>query len=921
VKKILNSILDIRKGEVVLTLLMTANYYLILMTYYFLKPARDSLFLVKISPEMLPLVFIVTALVTAPIVTMYLRASRSLPLNKLIILTVGVIIINLLILRWLIQINQSWVYYLFYTWVSIYGALTTSQFWLLANAVYDSSQAKRLFTLLGLGGILGAFTGGEVTNLFIRVLGISTENLLYFCIAFLIVSALLVTFIWSRARQDAPRTITGRQRHKEAAPARLSQSLKTILQSRHLRLTVGIVALTMMVASFVDFQFKTVSYNAFSEKEELTAFLGTFYGRLSLVSFALQMFFGYRLIRLLGVGGIIMFLPISLIIGSAAMLIYPGLIAGSLLRGADGALKYSLDKTGRELLFLPISLDIKKRSKIFIDMFVDRWFRGLAGALLLLFTMVIGLSIREISIVVLVLLMIWLILTMLMRKEYINSFRLAIAKRRIDAGEIRMHINDENTVNTLILLLGSTNDRQVVYALDMLKSVKNVELIHPVKPLLKHGNYEVRYKALEVLQIHADQSLNDDIKSLLEDGNPEVRREAVYYLCRNAEEGETASLQEYLYQPNRMIQNAALACIAEHGNAEQYGLVDEKFVLSHIDDDMSGSEETRMHLAKILARADNPALNQYLERFLDDSSIPVAREAIAGIGHLKIRKYIPWLLEKLADRRFRRDARTALAQFGDSILGTLTDYLRDFHVDIIIRSNIPSVMAQIPEQQTVEVLMKSLGEINPSLKHYVVKALNKLHVQHTHLKFKREMVGSILFQETKDYYEILQVLQTHKRFEPNDGFALLKKALIERQRQNLEQIFRLLGLVYPSRDIYNAYYGVISRQKTLHANSVEFLDNLLHTDIKKYILPILDDVVPEVTFQKAEDLFGVSRKTREEALVYLINSNDIWLRTCAIYCSIGIESDNLEKRVRDAKNDPDPVVRETAELVLSRKRS
>lgn len=770
-----------------------------------------------------------------------------------------------------------------------------------------------------MGGILGAFTGGEVTSLFIKTLGISTENLLYFCMGFLIISALLVTFIWSLARKDASRTLTGRRRHKEPSPGKLSQSLKTIFQSRHLKLTVGIVALTMMVASFVDFQFKTVSYDAFPEKEELTAFLGTFYGRLSLASFALQMLFGYRLIRLLGVGGIIMFLPISLIIGSAAMLIFPGLIAGSLLRGADGALKYSLDKTGRELLFLPISLDIKKRTKIFIDMFVDRWFRGLAGALLLLCTMVVGLSIREISIVVIVLLLIWLFLTMLMRREYINSFRLAIAKRRIDAGEIRMHINDEKTVNTLILLLGSTNDRQIVYALDMLKSVKNVELIYPVKPLLKHENYEVRYKALEVLQIHGDQSLNDDVERLLEDDNPEVRREVVYYLCRNAEAGETASLQRYLNQSNRIIQNAALACIAEHGNAEQYNLVGEEFVLAHIDDGGSDSERTRLHLAKILARVDNPTLNQYLEKFLDDSSTPVAREAIAGIGRLKNRKYIPWLLEKLADRRFRRDARTALAQFGDSILGTLTDYLRDNQVDIIIRNNIPSVMAQIPEQQTVEVLMKSLGEINPSLKYYVVKALNRLHVQHTHLKFKREKVGSILFQETKDYYEILQVLQTHKRFEPNDGFALLKKALVERQRQNLEQIFRLLGLVYPSSDIYNAYYGIISGQKTLHANSVEFLDNLLHSDVKKYILPILDDVVPEAAFQKAEDLFGVRRKTREEALVYLTDSNDNWLRTCAIYCSIGIDSKRLGIKVRNAKNDPDPVVRETAELVLSRK--
>ena len=158
---------------------MLSSYYLILLSYYLLKPARDSLFLVRVSSEMLPLVFIITALVTAPVVTLYSRASRSLKLNRLIIFTLAIIIVNLFILRWLVQISSAWVYYLFYTWVSIYGVLTTSQFWLLANAVYNSAQAKRVFTLLGLGGIIGAFTGGQVTSFLVKALDVGTENLLF----------------------------------------------------------------------------------------------------------------------------------------------------------------------------------------------------------------------------------------------------------------------------------------------------------------------------------------------------------------------------------------------------------------------------------------------------------------------------------------------------------------------------------------------------------------------------------------------------------------------------------------------------------------------------------------------------------------------------------------------------------------------
>ena len=42
-KRLFGSIVDVRRGEVMLSLLMFLYYYLLLVTYYFLKPARDSL--------------------------------------------------------------------------------------------------------------------------------------------------------------------------------------------------------------------------------------------------------------------------------------------------------------------------------------------------------------------------------------------------------------------------------------------------------------------------------------------------------------------------------------------------------------------------------------------------------------------------------------------------------------------------------------------------------------------------------------------------------------------------------------------------------------------------------------------------------------------------------------------------------------
>jgi len=169
---------DLRAGERRLAVLMSANYFLLLLFYYLLKPARDSLFLVEISPAQLPLAYVLTALVAAPVTAAYARAGLKHRLDRLIALTTIVLMVNLVVLRWLIGVRQEWVFYLFYSWVGVAGGLTTSQFWLLANGVFDAAQAKRIFPLLGLGGIAGAFVGGEFTSFLISNLGLPTRDLI-----------------------------------------------------------------------------------------------------------------------------------------------------------------------------------------------------------------------------------------------------------------------------------------------------------------------------------------------------------------------------------------------------------------------------------------------------------------------------------------------------------------------------------------------------------------------------------------------------------------------------------------------------------------------------------------------------------------------------------------------------------------------
>jgi ATP/ADP translocase len=138
---------------------MATYHVLLLMTLYLLKPVRDSLFLFTRGPAELPFVFILTTVLVVPVALLHTRAGNRLALGPLIDGGSVVLAASIVGLRGLLGVGGEWVSYALYAWVSIYGLLITSQFWLLANALFTSSQSKRVFTVLSAGAIFGAIIG------------------------------------------------------------------------------------------------------------------------------------------------------------------------------------------------------------------------------------------------------------------------------------------------------------------------------------------------------------------------------------------------------------------------------------------------------------------------------------------------------------------------------------------------------------------------------------------------------------------------------------------------------------------------------------------------------------------------------------------------------------------------------------------
>src|SRR5438477_2610803 len=193
---------DIRRQELTRVLLMSCYLLLIIASYSVTKAVRDSLFVTKIGPTQLPYVYLLIAGAMGLVSIVYSRAVNRVGLHRLIRITSLIAISNLFLFWWLFKNDSTIWFYVLYVWASLFGAITASQFWLLATHVFDPREARRVFAWLGVGGIFGGIVGGGLTNRMAHWFG--TESLLILCAAMMAGTIVLLerTVRESAGRQD-----------------------------------------------------------------------------------------------------------------------------------------------------------------------------------------------------------------------------------------------------------------------------------------------------------------------------------------------------------------------------------------------------------------------------------------------------------------------------------------------------------------------------------------------------------------------------------------------------------------------------------------------------------------------------------------------------------------------------------------------
>lgn len=911
-RKFVNIFYEVRKNEWLTAALMFILHFMLMATLYFLKPARDSLFLSEIGPRQLPFIYLLLAVVAIPVSIFTSKYLRQYTSKKVLRGSLLFFIGSLVFLRWAFTLDVQWIFVVFYIWVGIFGILVISQFWLFANALFNASQSKRLFSFLNLGAILGAIIGSQMSSVLVVWLSLSTQNLLFISIGLLVVCFGLLYFI------DDSKDVQERNEPEEDSSFGYSTGdvFKTVFSSRYQLLIAGVIGFAMLVSTLVDYQFKTLASEAYGSTAALTSFLGTFYGTVSVVSLLIQILLSTQIIKRLGLRGAILTRPASILVGALLFLFEPVLAVAIYMQGFDRATRYSIDKTGRELLFLPLRQRVKRKTKIFMDIFVDRLFRGIGGLLLLAFIYIRDFTVEQVSYIVIAAIAVWIFIGFWARKEYVDTFRDSISKRYIDLDKITLNLNESVTYQAIKEMLESGNATRIIYGLRLLGNSQAERLYTQLQDLLEHEHTDVRLRSLKLLQHATGENLTARVEPLLEDPEPEIRLEAIYFLCNHSKDEPEEAMQYYLKHENDELKSAALGCIYRHAEGEAPE-VDEEFIKRVVNREGNDSVVLRAQMAQLLGYiSDRAKAVTYLKKLLHHDESIVVRKVLESIERLKDDKFLDDLFMMLKHSHFVAEVQEVLASYGMDYFELFEEKFADESVELGIRRKIPGIFTNLAKQQSVESLIRMMEQANPALRYHVIKTLNSLKKTRRSLTFDEEKIRTALQTEARKYFELLSIKMVQDTDIPNN---ILIIALKEKMDQTIERIFRLAGLLNVQQDLYGSYLAFVSSDSEASAASVEFIDNILEKEDKKYIFAIIDTPDEKEKLEKGREFFDLPVDNYEKGMLELLDGDDLWLKACALFsvsasCPAPLQ-EHVQQSVFDQNN---PLIKETAEYVQKR---
>ncbi|WP_176511132.1 NTP/NDP exchange transporter [Pseudomonas faucium] len=369
--------LNIQPGEGPAVVAGLALFYLLFTGYFMLRPVRETMGVAG-GVDNLQWLFTGTFIATLACLPLFGWLASKVQRRHILPWTYGFFVSNLLLFAALFARSPDdvWQARAFYIWLSVFNLLTISLAWSVLTDLFSNAQGKRLFGLLAAGASLGGLSGPILGALLVAPLGHAGLVMLA---GVLLLGSMAAAGYLQRWRDRQPLPAHNAQPASRPLGGNPFAGATAVFRSKYLLGIALFVVLLASVSTFLYFEQARIVSQTFPDRTRQTQVFGLIDSVVQALAILTQVFITGRLARRMGVGVLLVAVPLAMAAGFLWLALAPVFAAFVVVMVARRAGEYALVRPGREMLFTVLPPEHKYKAKNFIDTVVYRGGDALSG--------------------------------------------------------------------------------------------------------------------------------------------------------------------------------------------------------------------------------------------------------------------------------------------------------------------------------------------------------------------------------------------------------------------------------------------------------------------------------------------------------------------------------------------------------------
>lgn len=857
----------------------------------------DAVFLKRYGVEYMPIVNMLNAIATVVVMGFVAGLIQRMSGTSLLIRMFVLSGISMLLIRLLIPLELSLIYPLLFMLKAQYEVLLALLFWNMANDLFNTQQAKRLFPLITAGGVIGQILSSFATPWVARVM--QFDNLLIGYMLLAIAGALAVYFM----AQKFPTLLSGgadrkgASKKKESMIAEFQRIWPLVKESTLIKIMVMLTFMPNVIIPIINYQFNYAVDQTFDSEDGLLEFFGYMRGALNIISLVLLLFVG-KIYGRWGLPVALMFHPFNYVLAFMSFLFKFDLFSALYARMSTQILRTSINVPATNVLSGLFPAAYRAMVRPFLRGTVVRIGLFLGSTLILISDKLF--HPRYLSLVAMPFLIAWLMTPFWLKRRYTDILTDLVSG---DMGDIRSLENEDVQQlfrepamrRKLRADFSSSQPDDALFYGQLLHQVQDKELDDLVRQKLTGAPPAVRAALMDLLT-QDDQLSVDVLAGLAFEDDPPQQVAAIRTMMRLVPEGlhHRVDLSSLLQSPSAVVSAHATAAMLP-SSPERLGELIRTWVLDETD--------PQRQLAGIAAAGASrsqdfvPLLSRVLEQATEVPTRQAAIEALREIAPPQLNALVAPDLDHPAVP-LREAAVSALKIEDKAALRRAIELLGDSSPGVVQAARQAILTATY---QDGKQLIRALQTPRRKIREEIFKILDVLDIKD--LDIVRFIRG-----QAEGAYKYLIEAQAAKSLPESRYRELLITHLQQQGQLQVENMVRVLAAQDSSGRMRIVSRGLLSSDARQRANSLEALGDLLEKSVSRFIVPLIDTSPVEQKLAAARRFFRLEpfRGSAAEQLNHLLGSRHWVTRVLVLelarHCNIsGIDAALLTEAAEDSK--------------------